>query len=122
MCQCWDADPKLRPSFAELEQSVENIIAHMLSAHEHVGLDVTYINVPLSQGYLYPTPTPVAVSAPPAEGPAYFGHYESSDFADQNGAAGATSLDPVGYPSNDSGGSLARTFPYVNAASKSTLV
>ena len=115
MLQCWDADPKLRPSFAELVTSVENIITNMLSAHEHVGLNVTYINVPTTQGYLYPTPAPT-VNAPP-EGAAYFGHY------DNNNLLSAPPLDPVGYQHSDSGESVPYvTFPYVNAASKSTLV
>ena len=115
MLQCWDGDPKLRPSFAELVQSVESIIANMLSAHEHVGLNVSYVNVPTTQGYLYPTPTPTA-SAPP-EGAAYFGHYDNNSFVT------TTPSDHRMYQSSDSGGSLTPiTFPYVNAASKSTLV
>ena len=120
MLQCWDADPKLRPSFAELVQYVENIIANMLSSHKHVGLNVTYINVPTTQGYLYPTPTPI--SAPP-EGAAYFGHYDNNNLADNNNLVGATSMDHMRYQSSDSGGSLSPlAFPYVNTASKSTLV
>ncbi len=99
MLECWDPEPKLRPSFHELTQRVHNIIQTMLSAHQHVGLDVSYVNVPLSQGYLYPTvPCTAAPLLPgangsipgapgavgggeilaPPEGAAYFSHYDNS--------------------------------------------
>lgn len=54
MLQCWEEHARLRPSFAELVKAVKSIIVHMEKAHQRVGLNVTYINVPTTQTYLYP--------------------------------------------------------------------
>ena len=54
MLQCWEEHARLRPSFAELVKAVKSIIMHMEKAHQRVGLNVTYINVPTTQTYLYP--------------------------------------------------------------------
>ena len=54
MLQCWEEHARLRPPFAELVKAVKSIIVHMEKAHQRVGLNVTYINVPTTQTYLYP--------------------------------------------------------------------
>ncbi|XP_042147609.1 hepatocyte growth factor receptor-like isoform X1 [Ixodes scapularis] len=49
MLQCWDHDPKKRPSFARLVTDVSNVIRTMEkeSRNKRVSLNVTYVNYPL---------------------------------------------------------------------------
>ena len=63
MLDCWDTDPRMRPSFAELVHHVKSIIITMQQMQQKVSITATYINVPTTQGYLYPQVTnPSAMS------------------------------------------------------------
>ncbi|CAN7938242.1 unnamed protein product, partial [Ixodes hexagonus] len=52
MLQCWEHDPKKRPSFARLVTDVTNVITTMEkeSRNKRVSLNVTYVNYPLPDG------------------------------------------------------------------------
>ena len=100
MLQCWQAEPKLRSTFEELVHDVKGIILSMERAHEKVGLNVTYVNVPLSQPYLYPQNHDRGAGAPPpyptvgAAGGAFGGAMEAAP------EQGATAMAPAATMSN----------------------
>ena len=54
MLCCWEPNPKSRPQFEDLVHLVRKVIITLEQAHQQVGLDITYVNVPTSQSYLYP--------------------------------------------------------------------
>ena len=55
MFQCWDPEPKKRPTFEDLIEDVNAVITSMEHIQQRqVGLNVTYVNVPTKQSYLYP--------------------------------------------------------------------
>jgi hypothetical protein len=54
MLDCWDIDSKMRPPFGDLVHHIKSIIITMQQMQQKVSVTATYINVPSSQGYLYP--------------------------------------------------------------------
>ena len=55
MLNSWSSEAKDRPSFNELVLTVRKVIL-LEEGEQKVGIDVTYLNVPTSQSYLYPHP------------------------------------------------------------------
>ncbi|XP_054708065.1 hepatocyte growth factor receptor-like [Uloborus diversus] len=50
MLRCWLEDSKDRPTFSELEAEVEGVITKLQKKSQTVGLNVTYVNYPRTEG------------------------------------------------------------------------
>ncbi len=103
MLACWDGDPKLRPTFEDLCKGVNDIIVNMERVHQEVGFSATYINVPVSQHYLYPKNSRHSLEAGNGLYPKYSGQSETSTTASnralyaKRGQIGATASNGALY-------------------------